>query len=130
MITWLDKAFFYGPYYSLCTSDKSFRKELKRNGVPKSEIPHYLNEHADATVHYFTTEKGLICIVCIDDSSWKRKKSEVMGLLVHEASHIFDETMKHLGEKDPSKEFKAYSLQNISQNLYDAFLKIRKKRKK
>ncbi len=76
----------------------------------------------DATVHYFekTDTHNLCCIVCIK-SVKGLKRSEVIGLLIHETVHIWDAIIDELNEKEPSSEFKAYSIQNIAQRLIEAY---------
>ena len=109
----------------MCLSEKSFQKELKKLKV--EEPCSFLNPGANATAHYFTSDGGkLSCIVCMHPNK-DRTLIEIHGLLVHEAVHIFDETMEHYGEDKPSPEFKAYAIQNLSQNLFAAYKKMTKK---
>ena len=125
MLKWLDRTLVYGPYYSLCLSEESFKKELKKLKVEGYST--FLNPGANATAHYFTSDGGkLSCIVCMHPSK-DRSLIEIHGLLVHEAVHIFDEAMEHYGEDKPSSEFKAYAIQNLSQNLFSAYKKLVKK---
>jgi len=43
-------------------------------------------------------------------------------LIVHEATHIKQKIMHTIGETNPSAEFEAYMMQNISANLMLAFV--------
>lgn len=47
---------------------------------------------------------------------------EVAGLLVHEATHVWQEVRRSMQEENPSIEFEAYSMQAIFQGLYSAWL--------
>jgi hypothetical protein len=119
----------YTPYMALCFSEKDFLKEMKRLKVENP--PSFLNDgNVDATMHTFTRNGAYpVCIVCMHFSK-KQKNSWVMGLLVHEASHIYDELLLHLNESNPGKEIKAYLLQNIAQNLFEYYLKYKRKMKR
>ncbi len=46
---------------------------------------------------------------------------EIAGILVHEATHVWQEVRASMGEREPSTEFEAYSMQAIFQELYSAF---------
>lgn len=59
-------------------------------------------------------------IVQIDDTS-ERTIVEVFGLLLHEAVHIWQRTKQRMGESEPSKEFEAYSIQRIAQDLFEMY---------
>lgn len=43
---------------------------------------------------------------------------EIYGLLLHEAVHIWQRIKLRMGEEHPSKEFEAYSIQHIAQDLF------------
>lgn len=117
---WLDRSTFQSPvYYSLCTTEEMFYKEMKRCGIKQQNAGSWISSpHSDATAHQFTiSESGrACCIVCIGTKEG-RTGIEVAGLLVHEATHIWQQICQNIGEHEPSAEFEAYSIQRISQNL-------------
>ncbi len=122
-IIWINRSMVTSPYHiGLCRSEKSFKKELCRLKVPKHQRPEWLTSGKDGKCHFFDKIKdhSLCCIVCISDKC-KPSKSQVVGLLVHEAMHIWDDIVDELNEKYPSSEFKAYSVQNITQRLLEAY---------
>jgi hypothetical protein len=101
-------------------TEKEFHKEMKRLGVLKDQYPQFLSTtHADATCHFFDRADGGKCaIVCMHkDGAKEREKDECYGLLIHEAVHIWQACREVIGEKEPSTEFEAYSVQRIAQNL-------------
>jgi hypothetical protein len=51
--------------------------------------------------------------------------ASVIGLLTHEAAHIWQQMREHIGEDDPSSEFEAYAMQAIIQSLWTGFEKTR-----
>jgi hypothetical protein len=122
-IKWVDRALVVSPYrIGLCTSEFKFKKELQRLKVPVKDYPVWIYPNANATVHYLegTKNHDQCCIVCIDRSSG-RAASEIVGLLIHEAVHIWQSTRDELREDHPSQEFEAYSIQTIAQRLIEAY---------
>lgn len=122
---WFDGSLVQGAYqYRLCLNEKDFHAELKRLKVPVHDWPPFLNsQRANATCHYLENNNNQLAIVCMDYAhAKKRHKVEVYGLLVHEAVHIWQECMDSIGEKEPSSEFEAYSIQRIAQDLIYSYM--------
>ena len=121
---WQSRSLLDVPFcYCLVITEKAFKRELRRLKVPPKSWPNYTNSsHANATVHFFEKTGGAdeFCIVTLRD--WKRHtKTAILGVLVHEAVHIWQETRDRMGEHRPSVEFEAYAIQRISQNLMHSF---------
>jgi hypothetical protein len=53
----------------------------------------------------------------------RHSEIETIGLLVHEATHACQHIRECIGEKEPSSEFEAYSMQAITQGLLAAMRK-------
>ena len=117
---WCDNSLIYGPYFCLCLNEKEFHRQLKRLGIIE-KLNFVKNEQSNATVHYMTNQDcRLCCIVCI--KGYENKSIEqIYSLLVHEAVHIWQEFKDWFGEKEPSREFEAYSIQAISEELMYSF---------
>ena len=99
-------------FIGFAPDEKSFLAEMERLGT--KEIPPYTI--SDATTHHFRSDDGMTCIVCIKP----RKgicKEQWIGLLVHEAAHVWQAIRESMEEDNPSAEFEAYTLQYISQWL-------------
>lgn len=124
-IKWLDRSLVVAPiHYGLCTSQKAFDKALKKLGVPKAERPCLVMNRADATTHFFENDGRVCAIVGINKANTKSREispNVVIGLLIHEAVHVWQEIRRNLGEDCPSAEFEAYSIQRIAQNLIEAY---------
>ena len=121
-VQWLDRSLVISPYsFGLCRNEKDFQKELKRLKVPANQWSEWVTEGADGTTHFFEKVggKGLCCIVCIVSRN-KAKRDVVIGLLVHEAVHIWQAIKEEMRETKPSKEFEACSIAHISQELIEA----------
>ena len=119
---WADRSLFESPYHlTLCTTEKQYKRELKRMKMPKSERPSFtVNDHSHAACHFFACPVGRIAIVCIRHDK-SRMIHQHNSLLVHEAVHIWQQIKEDIGEHTPSKEFEAYAIQNISQFLMIEF---------
>lgn len=120
---WCDRRIILSPYYyGLCQDEAVFKHELKRMNVPVAEWPSFLKTpHAHATAHFFEEHDKHCVIVCLGDVKG-RSLIEVYGLLIHEAVHIWQAIVGHIGERHPSDEFEAYAVQAISQELMAAFV--------
>lgn len=78
----------------------------------------FLSLEGDAQVDYY--ENGKHCIVQLGDVG-ERSLLQTHGLLLHEAVHIWQRIKILMGEKEPSIEFEAYSIQRIAQDLFSMF---------
>lgn len=108
-------------YFGLCTSEAMFHKQLKRMKVARNEWPSFIkNDHSDATAHFFEMGGEVSVLVCIRTRQ-KITPIQVACLLVHEAVHIWQHYTDSIGEKNPSSEFEAYSIQAISQELMELY---------
>lgn len=89
--------------YTLFTS----RKKMRKAGFEP------INSDAPAATHFYDDEK----IVVLLDKKASVTDSEKVALLVHESVHVWQEIRKRMGEKEPSLEFEAYSIQRIAEDL-------------
>ena len=121
---WCDRTLILSPYcYGLCRTEAEFQRELKRLKVPRSRWPEFmLTAHANATVHFFEElgDIGTCAIVCVGPTKGV-SLTQIYAMLTHEAVHIWQAILDHIGENHPSSEFEAYSLQAITQNLILAY---------
>lgn len=123
MSVWVDRTLSQCAYYiGLCVTEKLFHKELKAMGIPERMWPDFLdNDHCNATLHSFVhKDKNVACIVCIPHDP-ERCTIQIAGLLVHEATHIWQWHCEHIKETYPAKEQEAYAIQSISQGLMMAY---------
>ncbi|MGQ1216569.1 hypothetical protein ACT4Z6_18755 [Acinetobacter baumannii] len=84
-----------------------------------SKVDPFLSvEGAAAQVIYYFD--GAYAVVQLGDTS-ERNQIEVYGLLLHEAVHVWQKIKKLMGEREPSVEFEAYSIQAIAQDLFKMY---------
>ncbi len=115
-------------YFALFTNEKMLIKELKRMKV--SPNFKFISDSGDATTHFlFGNDGARVALVCFFNFS-KHDLSENIGLLCHEAVHIWQEFRDSIGEKFPSSEFEAYSIQSISTQLIGDFFRQTRSMKK
>ena len=116
---WADRVLVRAPgYLALCTTQKHFERVLKHLAVSRDEWPPFTTKTADASTHFFDNPKSgaTVAVVCLGAHEGY-SPIDVAALLVHEAVHVWQEAARSLGEKTPSREFEAYSIQEISHQL-------------
>lgn len=112
----------------LCRSRSGFKRRLKRLNIPRDQWPEFIPEGSDACVH-FLDSGGVVALVCFGNIR-KRDLPQIVALLAHEAMHIWREIREIIGERDPSSEFEAYSVQSIVQHLVSQYMRSERKRKR
>jgi hypothetical protein len=119
---WANKTMFSGIHYTLCTTWPMFVKELKHLNLPPNQYPDPPTNHYKACTHTFSNSKtGEIACVILFPKHKGHDMIEITGLLVHEGMHVWQKTRDFIKEANPSAEFEAYAMQNISQNLLEEF---------
>ena len=115
---WLDRAIVFGPFMALFSDETSYLTEMKRLEV--KNIPPFLPDSANACVHCLHRDGDQMSIVCIDRNR-KFTPLQAAAILTHEAVHIWQNFKRHIGEDNPSSEFEAYAIQNITQTLLEEY---------
>lgn len=117
---WLNRDLVVGPYLALCTTEADYQRVLRHCKIPRDDWDKWVHDGADATTHEFTNSNGgHICAVCIRPS--EKQGPQIAGMLVHEAVHVWQYHCRSIGEREPSWEFEAYSIQAIAQRLMYAY---------
>ena len=120
---WADDSLINSPIeYSLFLNPKDFAKALKKLGLPNWDKEQFVSEGKGACVRTYINEKEkIVAFVCFSQKSAEEEKldlNQIHGLLLHEAIHVWQHIKKDINERKPSKEFEAYSIQRIAQNLF------------
>lgn len=114
---WCDRG-WQPVYFGFCPNKKAWKREMKRFSI---EMPY---PESDGRTTWLRNDDGNDCaIVTISDRFQLdgHCHNGVACLLVHEAMHIWRGIRESIGESEPSAEFEAYAMQNISLQLIDAF---------
>jgi hypothetical protein len=115
---WCSRSLFDLPFYlALCTTEAMFHGELKRLRVPQPWPAFLATEHANATVHMLETPGDRQSVIACIPPGGDRDPFCIVGLIVHEAVHVWQWACEQMGEREPSVEFEAYAIQRITQNL-------------
>lgn len=122
MKEWLDRRVIQLPcYYRLVLSEKDFNAEMKR--LKMNPVNYMPSKQADACCTFLECNDGKrMVLVCMRENR-KATLVEVYGMLVHEATHIWQDWCEHVGEHNPGKETEAYAIQSISQELIASYNK-------
>lgn len=118
-VIWCDRG-WQPVYFGFCPSREAWRREMRKMGCPREPYP--ANDGCATT---FTKKDGKVCIIVTlgkGASAEGRSRTEIAGLLCHEATHIWQEVRRQMNEREPSIEFEAYAMQAIFQGLYQAWL--------
>lgn len=107
-------------YFGFCPDKKAWNREMKKMGVSGCEIP-----ESDGHCSTFESNGKICAIVTIGSQVDGKDSNGIVGLIVHEAVHVFQHIVETIGEKSPSSEFEAYSIQFISQELITAYSETR-----
>lgn len=94
----------------------------------QSDVDNFLEVHPYRTDHIFLMQAPINGAVTVHDGdmtlihmdvacSLNRGKDKCLGLLVHECWHVCERIFILMGEKQPSSEFAAYTLQAVFQSL-------------
>ena len=120
-VQWLNRSLIIGPYLCLCTTEKEYHAVMDYLKVPAHQRCPWVGKRANAATHLLENQDhGLVAVVCLGDVS-RRSLVDVAALLVHEAVHVWQAFCEDIGEKSPSDEFEAYSIQSISYELMTAY---------
>jgi hypothetical protein len=117
---WIDRTLLESPYcIGLCQSETQYKHELKRLKI-NYNCGEWIPDDKDANVSEFIrgNEKCYVVSIRVKKDT---QHIEVIGLLIHEAVHVWQKIRDTIGEESPSPEFEAYSIQRIAQNLIDAY---------
>lgn len=134
-VEWCNRNLIINNYhFCLVLNEKTFNKELDRLKVEPHDRSEWVGQGADASTHFYRTGHGKrVAIVALKETE-DMTATGIVGLLIHEAVHIWQYFCNSIGEKEPSIEFEAYAIQAISQELIESYSIIKhelnKKKKK
>ena len=117
---WINRTLIISPCIGLCKTEEEFHNELRRLKFPEKMWPVYVPDGFDAKTHMFIDkDKNTVFIICVREGNHERYP--LAGLLAHEATHVWQEICECINEDEPSREFEAYSVQHIAQELMQAY---------
>ena len=102
-------------HFGFCTNEAAFHKEMKRLDINNNS---FVSDGYAATTHSLHNHKTgeNVILVCISKDAIKRHNFvEVVGLIVHECTHVWQYVQAAMNEQCPSSEFEAYTMQALVQ---------------
>jgi hypothetical protein len=108
-------------HFGFCPNKTAWDRDMKRLNMT-CDYP-----TSDGNCAYFVNDGlkgGAACIVTLGE----RKKWNgigIVGLLVHEAAHVWQRCCEHVGEEKPSAELEAYAMQLIVEELIEGYVMTR-----
>jgi hypothetical protein len=104
--------------WCLCIDEKAYVKALAQLAKEGKHLtPNWPDDGARCQFVMCNGEAS-DCVVMLVE---KEDPIENAVLLVHEAVHIWQMFCQTIGERNPSDEFMAYTIQNITHRLYHAY---------
>jgi hypothetical protein len=113
---WLNRTLVLGPHLCLCLSEDEYLAAAKHAGWPKEEYPWCQSTDSARTHAAFDCSKPT-AIVCLNAPEYG--SVGIAGLLAHEATHIWLDWLRSMGEDSPGDEVSAYAIQNLVVMLMD-----------
>lgn len=136
-VVWLPRGWL-PTYVGFCPSEKAWKREMKRLVTDKAARKQEVYPTSDASCSVFEKKVGpgatkTLCLITVAESldeGWGTDagRESIYGLLLHEAVHVWQFILKDIGEKVPSPEFEAYSVQALFIHLSSAYRRTRQKR--
>ncbi len=123
-LNWLDRGLIDGPFMVLCLSEKELKAAYKHCKVPYDSSLAFPRDGCGYTAQLEAEDGGIVTIVALGDTEGM-DEIDVLGLLIHEASHVVDAFFEYIKETKPSDEFRAYCLQATCVKLIEDFRRKR-----
>lgn len=118
-VVWCNR-FWLPIYYGFCPDAERWKIEMKRLGA------HEPYPSSDGRCTFFEDKEKSVCaIITISETNDGKDPIGIVGLLAHEAVHVWQRAADEMGENNPSHEFEAYTVQHISQELIRAYHETR-----
>ena len=117
---WLCRNVIKGPMFALCVNADEWEAAHDELELPEEGRPEF-PEQGIAATSTSITKQGLSCIVALNLMDEDHATPHALGLLAHEATHIFQDFAEDIGEEKPSAEFMAYSIQHFTSELINSY---------
>ena len=102
---------------AFCPSKKAWKKFVKEKQLESCHYP--LEDGCTTTFENFKTGESQILVTIKRNDEALKDWLPLVGLITHEAIHIWQSIKKDIGEQNPSSEFEAYYIQSLTQQMLD-----------
>ena len=121
-VNWLSRDTVRAPYMALCLSEREYLATAKHCDV-SSPAPWLAMKQNKAVVHTWECDGKLVSVVCLHPDNLEADPIEVACTMVHESVHVFQRLCDSIGEDSPSREFEAYSIERIAEQLMREYVR-------
>lgn len=109
-------------YFGFTDDSKAFDQEMRR--LELENPPSFFSSTPAVTYSLSNKKTGMtVCIVCMDKTRLKGDHNAMMALLVHEAVHVWQYALEAMNTQSSDCEFEAYTIQYLSQLMFDCVSK-------
>jgi hypothetical protein len=105
------------PGLILCLAETEFHQARKKLGLPKTS-EYWCPSDGCTWIPSEETSPENCYIVCLALDITVESPLEIMGLLVHEAVHVWQAHCRHMNEELPGDEIEAFGIQDIAMSLF------------
>lgn len=119
-VQWLNRG-WQPVFIGFCPSKKAWARAIAKMRI--KNCPPYPKTNGSCTRFIDAEGKTIVLVTIRKDKD--RDPVELMGLIVHEATHAWQFVREAIGETNPGHELEAYALQNITIDLLSAYSETR-----
>jgi hypothetical protein len=114
--------------FAVVFSRANYKAELDRLGIKEPEdLEHHFTNSLGSVSVLTNEDKANILLVFFDGPALRKCTiADQVGVIAHEAVHVWQYILEFIGEEAPGKEMEAYSIQWITSTMYDLFKSKRK----
>jgi hypothetical protein len=115
-IKWLRRELLCGPYLCLVRDEAEWKAAFKQLGRCDEHFP-----KSSGQCVTLTNASGQLCAIVLIQNTEDKTPIEIAGLIVHEAVHVVQGYLAHIGESEIGQETEAYAIQIVAQRLMAAW---------
>jgi hypothetical protein len=122
---WFVDTCLYPYSYGFCPDARTWARVTKM--ITGRSTPYPTTAGCCTSFHNFprATDCSIVTIGLIGlTATVKRSKLQIVGLLAHEATHVYQNLVQLQGDKQPSDEFMACAVQRITMDLVSQWGKL------
>jgi hypothetical protein len=106
--------------YGLCLDERTFKRVTKMICGEARPYP----TSAGCCVSFHGMSRAKDCSIVTMQRMQGRSRTQIIGLLAHEATHVFQNLCELQNDHKPSEEFQACGIQRITMDLIDEYVRL------
>ena len=120
---WFVDTCLYPYMYGLCLDKRTYTRVTKLICGEARPYP----ASAGCCVSFHGVPRAKDCSIVTMQLMQGRSRTQIIGLLAHEAMHVFQNLCELQSDHKPSEEFQACGIQRITMDLIDEYVRLRGK---